>query len=88
MKSDMEPDAEKVNEGALGHDSPTSQVDTEKQVESNSAINDGAVPQIANPMHPSQFPDGGTQAWLTVFGGFIGLVVSFGWINCEYLSPG
>ncbi|KAJ6016057.1 MFS transporter asaE [Penicillium herquei] len=27
-------------------------------------------------------PDGGLQAWLAVLGGFCGLFVSFGWINC------
>jgi len=32
-------------------------------------------------MDPSQFPDGGTKAWLTVLGGFCCLFVSFGWIN-------
>jgi MFS family permease len=32
-------------------------------------------------MDPSQFPDGGTKAWLTVVGSFCCLFVSFGWIN-------
>ncbi|KAJ5259491.1 MFS transporter asaE [Penicillium angulare] len=27
-------------------------------------------------------PDGGFPAWMTVLGGFCGLFVSFGWINC------
>ncbi|KAK5207876.1 hypothetical protein LTR99_004167 [Exophiala xenobiotica] len=31
---------------------------------------------------PSSFPDGGTQAWLTVLGGFCCLFNSWGWINC------
>ena len=35
--------------------------------------------------HPSQFPDGGTQAWLAVAGGFACLFVSFGWINGKAL---
>ena len=35
--------------------------------------------------HPSQFPDGGTQAWLSVAGGFACLFVSFGWINGKAL---
>lgn len=34
------------------------------------------------PMHPSQFPDGGTQAWLTILGGFCALFVSFGKCSC------
>lgn len=32
----------------------------------------------SDPMHPSQFPDGGFTAWLTVLGGFCALFVSFG----------
>lgn len=35
-----------------------------------------------NPMHPSQFPDGGRKAWTTVAGAWCCLFVSFGWINC------
>ncbi|KAK6369335.1 hypothetical protein LTS17_009677 [Exophiala oligosperma] len=31
---------------------------------------------------PSSFPDGGTEAWLTVLGGFCCLFNSWGWINC------
>lgn len=42
------------------------------------AMEKGAV----SPMHPSQFPDGGTQAWLTIVGSFCILIVSFGWVNC------
>ncbi|KAJ5630948.1 MFS transporter asaE [Penicillium longicatenatum] len=34
------------------------------------------------PPGPGPPPDGGLQAWLTVLGGFCGLFVSFGWINC------
>ncbi|KAJ5777674.1 MFS transporter asaE [Penicillium odoratum] len=36
----------------------------------------------AGPPGPGPPPDGGLQAWLTVLGGFCGLFVSFGWINC------
>ena len=39
-----------------------------------------AKPQM-NSMHPSQFPDGGAQAWLCVAGGSAALFCSFGWIN-------
>ncbi|KZM19640.1 uncharacterized protein EKO05_0004235 [Ascochyta rabiei] len=35
-----------------------------------------------NPFHPSQFPDGGKDAWLCLLGGFCCLFCSFGWINC------
>ena len=37
----------------------------------------GQTPPI-NPMHPSQFPDGGTRAWMVVFGAHCALFVSFG----------
>jgi len=39
------------------------------------------APVMPPAMDPSQFPDGGTKAWLTVLGGFCCLFVSFGWIN-------
>lgn len=31
---------------------------------------------------PSDFPDGGLEAWLVVLGGWCGLFCSFGWVNC------
>lgn len=31
---------------------------------------------------PSDFPDGGTEAWLVAFGGWCGLFCTFGLINC------
>lgn len=34
---------------------------------------------------PTDFPDGGLQAWLVVFGGFCLVFASFGWINCKAL---
>ncbi|KAF7524802.1 hypothetical protein G7054_g11291 [Neopestalotiopsis clavispora] len=47
----------------------------------------GAVPQTkpvgAPPgFAPSDFPDGGLDAWLTVFGGFMALFCTFGLVNC------
>jgi MFS family permease len=35
-----------------------------------------------NPYHPSQFPDGGKNAYLCLLGGFCCLFCSFGWLNC------
>lgn len=32
--------------------------------------------------HPTDFPDGGLEAWLVVFGGWCGLFCTFGLINC------
>lgn len=43
---------------------------------------DNEVPKPnPNPMHPSNFPDGGKDAWLCVAGASACLFVSFGWIN-------
>lgn len=36
----------------------------------------------APPGIPAGFPEGGTQAWLTVSGAAACLFVSFGWVNC------
>lgn len=33
-------------------------------------------------MRPEDFPDGGTQAWLVVFGGWCALFCTFGLVNC------
>ncbi|TVY25614.1 Fujikurins efflux protein [Lachnellula hyalina] len=32
--------------------------------------------------NPTDFPDGGLQAWLVVVGGFCAVFCGFGWINC------
>jgi len=36
--------------------------------------------------NPTDFPDGGLQAWLVVVGGFCAVFCGFGWINCEDLT--
>ncbi|EXF75530.1 major facilitator superfamily transporter [Colletotrichum fioriniae PJ7] len=46
---------------------------------------DGPAPPAAGPppgMNPADFPDGGAQAWLVVFGGWCALFCTFGLINC------
>lgn len=50
-------------------------------------------PHPGSGFHPSDFPDGGVQAWLVVFGGWCGLFCTFGFINCigvfqEYYERG
>ncbi|KAL6702683.1 hypothetical protein ACN47E_001230 [Coniothyrium glycines] len=35
-----------------------------------------------SPYHPSQYPDGGKDAYLCLLGGFCCLFCSFGWLNC------
>lgn len=43
-----------------------------------------AAPPAGPPpgMSPADFPDGGKEAWLVVFGGWCGLFCTFGLINC------
>ena len=40
-----------------------------------------ALPQAPPASAPSPFPDGGTEAWLTVFGSFLAMFCSFGQLN-------
>lgn len=59
-----------------------------KDAEAKDVSADGTPEKLdappAGPPGPGPPPDGGLQAWLTVLGGFCGLFVSFGWINCEF----
>ncbi|RVX67783.1 hypothetical protein B0A52_07711 [Exophiala mesophila] len=49
--------------------------------DSNAKLGDNESRPPINPTDPSQFPDGGLQAWLCVVGAVCGLIASFGWIN-------
>ena len=68
-------------------ESPTSMdaLDGEKIPASGTKAGDEESAQTAgralNPWDPSQFPDGGVEAWLVVLGCFCCLFVSFGWIG-------
>ncbi|TKA78607.1 hypothetical protein B0A49_02698 [Cryomyces minteri] len=42
----------------------------------------GPPPGVPAGFDPSQFPDGGLEAWMVIAGGFCCLFCSFGWINC------
>ncbi|CAI6335742.1 unnamed protein product [Periconia digitata] len=42
----------------------------------------GSAPEPISPFHPSQFPDGGKDAWLCLLGSACCLFCSFGWLNC------
>lgn len=46
------------------------------------AENAAAGPQPGSGFHPSDFPDGGTQAWLVVLGAWCGLFCTFGFVSC------
>jgi len=62
--------------------------DTEKQdagdgsLPTSDAVAESPPDHSKNPFHPSQFPDGGFQAWLVVAGAACGMFCSFGWLNC------
>lgn len=51
---------------------------SEKQPESNEPA---TAPEAIQPWHPSQFPDGGKDAYLCLLGGACCLFCSFGWLN-------
>ncbi|KAJ4343891.1 hypothetical protein N0V87_000174 [Didymella glomerata] len=71
-------DLEKPHRPTTDIEQPPVAVD-EKSTETQSAAPTDAP---VNPFHPSQFPDGGKDAWLCLLGGFCCLFCSFGWINC------
>ncbi|KAI1170701.1 major facilitator superfamily domain-containing protein [Nemania sp. FL0916] len=54
-------------------------VDTEKGEGESAPAPPPAAPAGFN---PADFPDGGREAWLVVFGGFLALFCSFGLVNC------
>ncbi len=74
--------AEPNADSSSGHDEPPT---IEKNIEEGREGN-VAAPQGLNPMDPSQFPEGGLEAWTVVFGAACGIYVSFGWINCTFTS--
>lgn len=57
--------------------------DKENPLSSREDVNRLTGPTPPNPWHPSQFPEGGLQAWLVVLGAFCCVFCSFGWINCK-----
>lgn len=50
--------------------------------EKNPGAAPAAGPQPGSGFHPSDFPDGGLQAWLVVFGGWCALFATFGFVSC------
>ncbi|KAF2501375.1 MFS general substrate transporter [Lophium mytilinum] len=54
----------------------------EQSTQANSQIVEEGTPDHSkNPWHPSQFPDGGLEAWGVVAGAACGMFCSFGWLN-------
>ena len=56
-------------------------IDVEQSAQEKQAGN-AATHEPISPFHPSQFPDGGKDAYLCLLGGFCCLFCSFGWLNC------
>ena len=59
---------------------PEPEVEAEADLEKG-----GVIPKTvpaAGGINPADFPDGGLEACLVVFGGWLCLFCSFGWINC------
>lgn len=60
------------------------ELDYEKKQEDENAPSSAPAggPPPGSGWHPSDFPDGGLQAWSVVFGGWCGLYCTFGFISC------
>ncbi|KAI9901990.1 hypothetical protein N3K66_003807 [Trichothecium roseum] len=56
----------------------TPETDLEKKGADGPPAGGGPPPGMA----PADFPDGGREAWLVTFGGFLGLFCTFGLVNC------
>ena len=87
MDSDIEKSAD-LHPGDPPADTTSDQdviANNEKNLEDAGDAN-VATPQAVNPWDPSQFPEGGLEAWTVVLGAACGIWVSFGWINCEHFN--
>ncbi|KAI1321419.1 monocarboxylate permease-like protein [Xylariaceae sp. FL0255] len=76
----VEPAAMAVTERVASNTTSNAAVDIEKSDVDNEAPPES--PPFAPGYHPSDFPDGGTEAWLCVVGGALCLFCSFGFVNC------
>lgn len=76
------PDPENVIEADMekgGVVPPTTITTTAQQREGAGQPGGGGV---GGGINPADFPEGGLEAWLVVFGGFLALFCSFGLVNC------
>ncbi|KAK7178685.1 monocarboxylate [Paraphaeosphaeria sporulosa] len=66
------------------HDNKPPQPDNEfeQQVLDEARVEPTTATEPISPYHPSQFPDGGRDAYLCLLGGTCCLFCSFGWLNC------
>lgn len=94
VSSDTRKEIDKENqitEQDLNQDSKAPEIDEEKGQDVTEKTENELKPVNSN--HPSQFPDGGAQAWLCVAGASACMFCSFGWINVvgvfqEYYQSG
>ncbi|CAM1503813.1 Fc.00g014040.m01.CDS01 [Cosmosporella sp. VM-42] len=63
---------------------PSNAVEADLERGEKDAKPEGGAPPPGPPpgMAPGDFPDGGTEAWLVVFGGWCALFCTFGLVNC------
>ncbi|KAJ6781838.1 hypothetical protein PWT90_07553 [Aphanocladium album] len=80
---------ENVESDAAGTTTTTRAPDSEKPARNHSDVERAESPstpeqQVAAPAgpSPSDFPDGGREAWMVLFGGWCALFCTFGLINC------
>jgi hypothetical protein len=77
---------ERTINGSLGQQNKETEANIfpESEVEAEADLEHaGVVPKpVTGGINPADFPDGGLEAWLVVFGGWLCLFASFGWINC------
>ncbi|KAF2856868.1 MFS general substrate transporter [Plenodomus tracheiphilus IPT5] len=63
-------------------DTPGDSVEQQQALDEKHVAPITAPDPTMSPYHPSQFPDGGKDAYLCLLGGFFCLFCSFGWLNC------
>jgi len=85
MEKDVEKDAAGAGPGRVEVDPPSPATPTSEKA---AGTGDGSPAlTLSNPMDPAAYPEGGLKAWTVVFGANLALIVSFGWINCQYPPP-
>ena len=80
-EADTYPDPENTVEAELEKDEEAAAGGVVPALKEGEAAPAGA-PKFPPGMAPSDFPDGGAEAWLVVLGGFFALFCTFGLINC------
>lgn len=87
LKYDQEINTEMPSENHLPiSDMSATQPPDEVQARPSSILavskEDNGKPLPGSGWHPSDFPDGGLEAWLVILGGWCGMFATFGFVNC------